>query len=319
MPFDLSALQNTCWLAEPLAIKRAVLRLSKMLACPTAREIAEFRRERMMQAQQIAERGARSPGGNKTGVIFVHGPISQRMNAETMKLGGTTTEEVSASLDALMADNSVANIVLHIDSPGGGTYGVEELSDKIYNARGQGKKIYAIADSMACSAAFWIGSAADTFCITPGGDTGSHGVYAVHVDQSKALAEEGIAVTMVSAGKFKGEFNDFTPLSEDSRMHLQAQVDATYAKFTDALARNRGVSAKKVKENFGQGRVMNADEALAAGAVDKIMTFEALLGKCIGGKHGGQRASVEVMRLRVAQERQRARPEWKLAPVPVGG
>ena len=319
MSFHLNILDGTSWLAEPQAIRRAVLRLSKMTACPTAREIAAFRQERLAQAKQAAASAPVAPGGKKTGVIFMHGPISQRADAETMKLGGTSTEETSAALDVLMADNSVANIVLHVDSPGGGTYGVEELSDKIYQARGQGKKIWAIADSMACSAAFWIASAADTFAVTPGGDVGSVGVYCVHIDESKALEEDGLKVTMVHAGKFKGEFNNFMPLSEDSRAHLQAQVDATYAKFTDALARNRGVSLKRVQEAFGQGRTLNANEALTAKAVDRIQTFDALMAKLLGNKQGTDRMRTEMLQLRQAEFRRRkVMLEWLPAALPVG-
>lgn len=293
---DLSSLDQTIWLAEPVQLRQAVQRVARIPTCPTAREVVQARRDRLEEARQAAARAIRSTKG-KVGVIPVHGPIEQRLSAVSMKLGGTSTEEVGAALDALVADSTVEAIVLHIDSPGGSVYGVEELGEKLHQAR-QRKKLYAVADSMACSAAFWLASAAEVVCCTPGGDVGSVGVYCLHVDQSRALEEEGLQVTLVRAGKHKAEANPYQPLAEDARAHLQLQVDYTYDKFLAALKRNRGVSLEHVRAQFGQGRVLNAEQALAAKMIDRIMTFEHLLRKLAGDAGSDRRASAEILRLR---------------------
>lgn len=281
MPFDLNTLNDTLWLAEPAALRRLVAQVLRVPGCPTGRALAKRRRSLMDDAKQTATKAVRSAKG-RIGVIPIYGPVDQRYTSQIEKAGGTPLEYVSAAFDNLMADSSISAIVLDIDSPGGSSYGVEELSDKIFAGRSS-KKIYAVANSMACSAAFWIASAAEIFCCTPGGDVGSVGVYCMHVDESQAMADEGLTVTLISAGRFKTECASTTPLSADARDYLQASVDETYAKFIAAVARNRGVPPADVRAKYGQGRVLSADAALAAGMIDKVMTCDELLARLTGG------------------------------------
>lgn len=273
--------------------------------CFSAKEIAKEHGKRMEVARSAASRAVRSVGsGKKVGVISVRGPIDQRFSAALMKAGGTSCEEIAAQLDALMGDSSVGAIVLDVDSPGGCSYGVEELSDKIYAARDR-KPIYSIANSMACSAAYWIASAAGNMSCTPGGDCGSVGVYCVHIDQSEALANEGLKVTMISAAKYKGELSPHQPLSDESKAYVQESVNATYDAFLGALARNRGTTKGDVRANYGEGRVKNAADALASKMIDGVRTFDDLVASLTGGASGGGKsASMEVLRRR-EMERER--------------
>jgi signal peptide peptidase SppA len=299
----LQALDGTLWLCEPGRLKLAVEKAIHLRPCPTAREVVTARCERLEEARQAAGRAVRGVKG-KIGIIPVHGPIDQRMTGELLKLGGTSTEEVGVALDALVADPAVGAVVLHIDSPGGNVYGVEELSDKIFAARGQ-KDLYAVADSMAASAALWIATSATQFFVTPGGDVGSVGVYSLHADMSKALENEGVTVTLINAGKYKVEGNPFEPLGGEARDHFQERVDDTYGKFLRALERNRGVTAKDVRNDFGQGRLLNAQQAVAAKMADRVMTYEALVQRLAGGAgtEKGRAASAGMLRaLRVRQE-----------------
>ena len=151
---------------------------------------------------------------------------------------------------------------------------------------------------MAASAAYWIATAAETVVCTPGGDVGSVGVYAIHVDESRALDAEGLTVSLVKAGKYKAELAPFAPLSTEGRGHLQDLLDLTYGKFTKALSRNRSVSQSVVRDDYGQGRIVPADRALAAGMIDRVMSADQLMAKLTGGSEGGRQASVEVLRLR---------------------
>jgi signal peptide peptidase SppA len=307
MMFNLRTLDQTTWLTEPVRLRQYVERIGLIPTCPTARDLAQARRERLEEAKHAASRATIKSAKGKIGVLPIHGPVEQRMTTELLKLDGTSLEEVSVGLDALLADASVEAIVLHVDSPGGGVYGVEELSDKIFAAR-QRKKIYAIADSMACSAAYWVASAADVFAVTPGGDVGSVGVYCIHVDESVAMEMDGLSITMVTAGKYKAELAPFKPLTDDARQYLQESVDYTYRKFQAALKRNRGVSLDEVRINFGQGRVVNADDALKVKMVDRIMTFDQLMTKLTGGGGGGgnRAATMEIIRLRHEQRKREA-------------
>ena len=155
---------------------------------------------------------------------------------------------------------------------------------------------------MAASAAYWIASAASSLTVTPGGDVGSVGVYAMHVDYSRALDEAGITVNIVKAGKYKAEGSPFQPLDNAARDHLQDRVDAIHGRFVAALARNRDVSREAVRQDFGQGRLVSARDAVSRKMADRTATLENVLERLKGGEAARQadtgRPSVEVMRLR---------------------
>ena len=81
-----------------------------------------------------AEQTVKSPGG--IAVLPVSGVISQRMGMMLDISGGTSTDALSQQFDAALADDTVKAIIFAHDSPGGGTYGVDELATKIRDARG---------------------------------------------------------------------------------------------------------------------------------------------------------------------------------------
>ena len=235
------------------------------------------------QAEQFAAATSGRAQGSVIAVLSVLGLISQRaqMVDDISGPGGTSVERLTARFRSALADSSVRAIVFDIDSPGGGVYGVEELADEILASRGQ-KPIVAVANSLAASAAYWIGSAADEMSVTPSGDVGSIGVYAAHEDISKQLEAQGVKVTLVSAGEFKTEGNEFQPLSEEAIAHMKTRVEEHMGTFVNAVAKGRGVTTAKVRKDFGQGRTVGARAAKAAGMVDRIETLDHAIRRVAG-------------------------------------
>lgn len=224
------------------------------------------------QIEYEAAQGPQQRSAGNIAVIPVFGVVSHRMNMMQAMSGGTSVEMLSKQVRAAVADPDVGSILLEFDSPGGSVYGVQELADEIYGLRGA-KPIIAHANPLAASAGLWLASAADEVYVTPSGDVGSVGVIAMHVDQSEANAADGVKVSYITAGKYKAEGNPHEPLSDESREHMQARVDAYYEQFVGGLARNRGTSPDAVKETYGQGRTLSASDAKAVGMVDGIQTF----------------------------------------------
>lgn len=68
-----------------------------------------------------------------------------------------------------------------------------------------------------------------------------------HVDFSKALAKEGITVTMIHYGARKADGSEYAPLSDDALARFQADVDEMGELFVKTVARNRNMSAAKVR------------------------------------------------------------------------
>lgn len=247
-------------------------------------QIEAFVRHRLAGGSSGEPQAAGGPRGGQAGyqqagsvaVLRVFGTVAQRMNLLSNFSGGTSTELLARDLRAALADPSVETILLQIDSPGGSVYGVQELADEIYQARDR-KRIVAHADALAASAAYWLGSQASEFIVTPSGEVGSIGVVAMHVDYSKMLENDGVAVTYIHAGEKKVEGNPYQPLEEEAFKFQLSRVNDYYRQFVSAVARGRGVNTTKVLSSFGQGRVYGADQALSVGMVDRVEPFDTTI------------------------------------------
>jgi len=209
-------------------------------------------------------------------VIPVRGTLVQRANLMSDFSGGASVQRLTAQFRNALSDDSVSAILFDIDSPGGSVYGIQELADEIYSAR-EKKPIFAIANSLAASAAYWLGSAASEFVVTPSGDVGSIGVIMAHTDQSRLDDALGVKVTYIHAGQYKAEGNPHEPLSDDAATFYQQRVDEYMDEFVSAVARYRGTTASDVRSNYGQGRVYGARQAQTLGMVDRIETFDHTL------------------------------------------
>lgn len=211
-------------------------------------------------------------------VLPVYGSITQRADMFTEWSGGTSTELLGQWVDEAASDPSIEAIVLDMDTPGGGVYGVAEVADKIASVSKQ-KKVIAVVNSLAASAGYWIASAASEIVMSPNGEVGSIGVFTMHMDQSKSLETSGRSVTVISAGKNKTAGHPYGPLDQQAREVIQKGVDDYYAKFVKAVASGRGVTQTRVREEFGAGGVVRSEQALAEGMVDKIGTLESVLNR----------------------------------------
>lgn len=210
---------------------------------------------------------------NSVAVLPLFGTIIPRADMYSDISGGTSAERFGNQFMELVKDPSISAIVIDVDSPGGAVYGVAEVAQKIFNARGT-KPIIAIANHQMASAAYWIGSAADELVVTPSGDVGSIGVFAAHRDISSKLEKDGVKMTLISAGKYKVEGNPFEPIGEDARATIQANVNEVYDEFVNAVALHRGVKSAIVKDSFGEGRMVSARQAVELGMADRVATLD---------------------------------------------
>lgn len=215
-------------------------------------------------------------GGNGRGhgvvaVVPVYGVIAHRTFEASS--GMTSAEGIGRMLRRAVDDAEVTAVLLDVSSPGGSVEGVPELADEILAARAV-KPIVAMANAQMASAAYWLGTQAHEVVVTPSGEAGSIGVYGLHEDWSGWLEKEGVKVTALSAGDRKLEGAPWAPLDEEARAHFQARVDMTYRQFVQAVARGRGVTSETVREQFGQGRVFDAREAVKRGMADRVATFD---------------------------------------------
>lgn len=209
------------------------------------------------------------PGAKATALVPVRGVAMYDLDYppycfSTLLLAQTVTQ--------LANDPEIGMIVLDIDSPGGMVTGTAEAGDAIFAARKR-KKVMALVNPLAASAAYWLASQATEIIAIKSADIGSIGVFMVHTDCSKFNEMQGMKVTYIFAGEHKVEGNPDEPLADDARAYYQSEVDTIYQQFLKAVARGRGVSVTEVFDNYGKGRCMMAPAAKDAGLIDDFMTI----------------------------------------------
>jgi signal peptide peptidase SppA len=253
-----------------------------------ARRLAGQKADADEIAAAVSARSARvsltsgRPAAHGLAIIPVHGVIAPRMNLFSEASGGTTFETLGAQLTAAMADPSVKTILFDVDSPGGSVAGARELARQVQQARTV-KRVIAHVNHLMASAAYWALSGATEIVASPSALVGSIGVLALHDDLSEALAKLGVKRTVISAGPFKSEAVDGSPLSDTARVYMQSLVDTAYGRMVHDIAQGRRVTTATVERSYGQGRLLDAEHALDAALVDRIDPVQTTLERALGG------------------------------------
>lgn len=218
------------------------------------------------------ERGYKVVDG--VAVVGINGATvhRSRLDADSTFLLGYN--DITADVEHAM-DNADVHAVLRVyDSPGGEVQGAFEHAERMQALRGK-KPMVSIADGMAASAGYLGGSAADELVITSTGYAGSIGVVMRHVDFSRALQNDGIQVTHIFAGAHKVDGHPYAPLPDAVRADFQAEIDALYAMFVEAIVAQRGMSAEAVRAT--EAAVFRGAAAVQAGLVDRLSTTDQLI------------------------------------------
>ncbi|RUP42070.1 MAG: S49 family peptidase [Acinetobacter sp.] len=215
-------------------------------------------------------------GSNNIAIIPIHGILTKRSGIFDGMLGMTSYDEIQQQISAALLDDTVQTILLDIDSPGGETSGLFDLADFIFNARSQ-KRIWAVCNDEAYSAAYGIASSAEKVFINRTSGAGSIGVIATHMDQSAFDEKQGVKYTTVFAGNRKNDLNPHEPLTSESMQTLQSEVSRLYDMFVELVARNRGLTTEAVKATEA-GLYFGLD-AIQTGLADEILTFPECIQK----------------------------------------
>ncbi len=202
-------------------------------------------------------------------VIPLDGVMAMKMNLIMRYSGGTSTEQFAAQVRAAGENDAVKAIVLLIDSPGGSVLGLENAADAVQWAAKK-KRVVAVATGLMCSAAYYVGSAADEIVTAADAAVGSIGTVSVHGETSKADKKAGVKYTVIKQGKYKWATNRYEPLTAAAEAVEQEAVDSYYDAFVARVASNRGVTVAHVQANYGQGKDFIGTKAMELGMVDRI-------------------------------------------------
>ena len=213
-------------------------------------------------------------------VIEIDGILVKKNGMDPL-CGMTGYDGIEAKVRAALADDDVKAIWFDINSGGGEVSGCFGLCDFIYQNRAGngGKLMVAMAADDAYSAAYAIASSADVVAVPPSGGVGSIGVLVVHVEESRALDEEGVTATIIRSGKYKAEANPIEPLSDHAREKIQAEVDLVRDQFVDLVARNRGVSSRAIYDT--EALTYTGRDAEAIGLVNLVISEQEMFARLV--------------------------------------
>jgi len=206
-----------------------------------------------------------SNGQNQIAVVVASGSIMDGQQSEG-SIGGDT---LAAIFTELREDENVKAVVLRVDSGGGSAFASEIIRDSINAIQNQGIPVVVSMSSAAASGGYWIAAEADRILAMPTTITGSIGVWGVVPTIDQSLAKLGIYSDGVGTTDIAAMMELDRPLTEQTKIIIQAGVDNIYTRFITLVANGRDSTPAEVHK-IAQGRVWTGNQALANGLVDQL-------------------------------------------------
>ena len=197
--------------------------------------------------------------------IKVVGLLVPEMSYDMSNWGITGYNHITEYIDEANADPKVNSIVLDVNSTGGYVTGVAACAQVVADSE---KPVATHAHGFMQSAAYWLGCAAKT--VTASEDTviGSIGVLATHIEESEAMAKQGIKATIIGSGIWKSAFSSMLPLTDVQVNRMRERVNAQAQTFFSHVAASRNMSTAVIEGL--QADSFEAAEAKTLGLIDAV-------------------------------------------------
>lgn len=214
-------------------------------------------------------------------IIPVQGTMRAKESWMSQMFGITTYDGIANQLAAIVADGGIDTVVMDVDSPGGEAKGLDSATDGIQAAIDAGLTVATHTSGQMASAAYWIGSKAQTVAASETAEVGSVGVIAVHGEHSKADAMEGNTYTVLRKGEYKALASPYEKLSEKAHAQILESMDRKYQQFISAVSEHRSLPSDFVTEKIANGKVYASSEAMNLGMIDEIVTYNDLVSRYV--------------------------------------
>jgi len=222
-----------------------------------------------MHGLEVMDRGSCCYAVGNLSIVCIDGVMEHTENPFSWLFGGTSTATLTQAIRDAADDPLTKAILFRVNSPGGDVAGMSDLAAAVAYAKAK-KPVHAISESVCGSAAFWAVCGSAEIVLTPTSLLGSVGVFVGPIiDQSKALAAEGIEVFNAKTGENKGAGMLGVPLSDGIKGEYQRIADTLGAEFFNAVAAGRNKSTDEIKGL--QGRVFAGADAVSAGLADRVV------------------------------------------------
>lgn len=210
---------------------------------------------------------------DKIGVVTVEGMISDSL-------------EICEQLDEFGRDDSIAAVVVRVDSPGGGVAASQEIYDAIAELK-KTKKVVVSMGSVAASGGLLVACAGDKIVANPGTITGSISAIMQFANFEELLKKIGMKSSVVKSGEYKDIGSPLREMTSQEKVIIQELVDDIYNQFVDVIVKDRKLPREKVIE-IADGRVFSGRKAKELGLVDQLgdLASAAKLAGKLAGREG---------------------------------
>ena len=218
---------------------------------------------------------------NKIAVINVEGVIT----TGEVAFGVAGSDTIVDNIQAATQDDSVKALVLRVNSPGGGVWASELITNALNEFKETGRPIVSSMGDIAASGGVWVTTSSDEIFAEEDTLTGSIGVYGIGATLDGIYDWAGIKVDGTSTTK-SAEWDERQAMPDYVKNRIQASIENTYKEFVSTVAENRGMDYEEVLPIAG-GRIWAGYKALELGLVDKIGGLDEAI------KSAAKRAEIE--------------------------
>ncbi|MBS29290.1 MAG: signal peptide peptidase SppA [Alphaproteobacteria bacterium] len=171
-------------------------------------------------------------------------------------------------LDRIARNRNIRGVIVHIDSPGGSVVGGEDLYNGLRKIA-EDKPVAAVMGTVATSAAYMTGIAADRIFAYEGTVTGSIGVILQSANVTELLDRIGVEPVTIKSSDLKGVPSPLEPLTDEARAATRQVVLDLYDFFVGLVIERRPIDTDAVRR-LADGRVFSGRQAVENGLVDAI-------------------------------------------------
>jgi protease-4 len=186
------------------------------------------------------------------------------------------TRSLLTMLEEAAIDSTVEGVLLELDTPGGSVTDADEIHHRIKGLREKGKHVVVLMGDLCASGGLYAAVAAEKIVARPTTLTGSIGVIISGLNIASLLEQHGVKDTSVVSGPNKALLSPTQPVDPAHVALLKGIVDAMYQRFVKLVSEGRNLPSDRLA-TVADGRLLTADQALAAGLVDQIGHAEEAL------------------------------------------
>ncbi|MBC2037675.1 signal peptide peptidase SppA [Listeria booriae] len=207
---------------------------------------------------------------NRITVLTINGAIQDTGSSDSL-LGGSegyNHTDFMDQLEMIREDDTVAGVLLNVNSPGGGVVESAQIRDKILQIKKEKKlPVYVSFGSMAASGGYYVSAPADKIFASPETLTGSIGVIMQGYDFSELMKKVGISDNTIKSGEFKDIMSSTRPMTAEEKAIMQSMIDDSYGQFVKVVAQGRHMTEAEVRK-IADGRIYDGRQAKANGLID---------------------------------------------------